>query len=575
MKMNKRYIHLMLGAVLMASCSSQSDVLPDAQNDDASIIHVGQVSVANMLGSAAVTRSSSIIGDDKLSWLEDGLRKGMNIYYFKDSEEAGLQAILKLENNNTYSLKTPVSATDTERKPCKWLGNGEHTFQGAYVPTALYEKDTKHTYTDLERYTAMPPATTIAATVGSITIPLQHRLARVVAYVLIDGMDAKLKGYNQTTPNADDIKLRFCNVWTLDYVDGQGHPIWKQERKATPNYLGVEPIRVYKDSKNKLIFPVDKDNWKAADDAYKANPTGSGYTYTDYDNAPYFDLIVRPTYKPVTTGTNVMNDELTDNKTDSYKNYIDFELTLDNDLEYEKQVEFDLNANDETVVYLRVSPERIDYNSTGSRLWKASSYSDNYYGVNNENDNYLSEAGSSWQRAYTNSELKVDVTDGHYYDADEEAPEAQYVSDEKWISMLLQACEGGDHHGDYFILKKNITINTDVVEFPENFVFTGHLDALDNTIIITGKRAYLFDGLNGEYVTKQENVTTDRKEWEANVRLEGTQWVPAAGWRAEIVNTNISGASLFGSNPSITGFVNNCTDSNGTVTNHTPTIPSY
>ena len=84
MKMNKRYIHLMLGAVLMASCSSQSDVLPDAQNDDASIIHVGQVSVANMLGSAAVTRSSSIIGDDKLSWLEDGLRKGMNIYYFKE-----------------------------------------------------------------------------------------------------------------------------------------------------------------------------------------------------------------------------------------------------------------------------------------------------------------------------------------------------------------------------------------------------------------------------------------------------------------------------------------------------------
>ena len=67
MKMNKRYIYLMLGAVLMASCSSQSDLLPDAQNDDASIIHVGQVSVANMLGPAAVTRSSSIIGDDKLS----------------------------------------------------------------------------------------------------------------------------------------------------------------------------------------------------------------------------------------------------------------------------------------------------------------------------------------------------------------------------------------------------------------------------------------------------------------------------------------------------------------------------
>ena len=418
----------------------------------------------------------------------------------------------------------------------------------------------------------MPPATTIAATVGSITIPLQHRLARVVAYVLIDGMDAKLKGYNQTTPNADDIKLRFCNVWTLDYVDGQGHPIWKQERKATPNYLGLEPVRVYKDSKNKLIFPVDKDNWKAADDAYKANPTGSGYTYTDYDNAPYFDLIVRPTYKPVTTGTNVMNDELTDNKTDSYKNYIDFELTLDNDLEYEKQVEFDLNANDETVVYLRVSPERIDYNSAGSRLWKTVANSQNYYGVDTP-DHSLSDAGSSWQRAYTNDSLTDAVSDGKQYQ------DNQYVSDAEFVQLLKQACVGGAHHGDYFILRNNITI--DISKFDPGFVFTGHLDAQGYTITLlnaTTEHNWLFDGLNGTYETKQEQVENlPYAQWQANVHKEKDIWVPTSGWRAEVVNAPVDGGKLFKDRTNITGYVNRCKDTDGktVVEDHTPALPEY
>ena len=546
--MNIRYIHLLLGTVLIASCNSQSDVLPDAINGDESIIHVGQVSAASMLSSAPVTRSSSIIGDEKLSWLETGLRGGMNIFYFKDSETTGKQAFLKLEDDNTYSLKTPVTEANPASSPCKWLGNGEHTFQGAYVPTDLYDTTT-HSYSDLEHYTAMPPSTKIAATVGSITIPLQHRLARVVAYVLIDDkMGTTLKGYDETNYNAENTMLRFCNVWTLNYVDREGHPIWKKERKAIPHYLGKQHVKVYKDSSNKLIFPVNEDKWKVADDAYAANPTDCGYTCTDYGMAPYFDLIVRPTYTVTPTGANVMNDEFGEDKTDSKKNCIDFEMTLDNDLEYEKHFEFDLNANDETVVYLRVTPERIDYNSTGSRLWKSSSYSDNYYGVNNENNNTLSVAGSSWQRAFTNSTLDIGVTDGHKYNADDEDHDAQYVKDEKWIELLTQATTDGKYHGRYFILHKDITI--DISKFPADFVFSGHLDALDHSINLTGTDP---DDATRNWLFK--NLQTD--------------------WQAEVVNTVVKGGLLFkDKNDDLKGHVENCKDDGGQRV-HEPEIPTY
>ena len=130
--------------------------------------------------------------------------------------------------------------------------------------------------------------------------------------------------------------------------------------------------------------------------------------------------------------------------------------------------------------------------------------------------------------------------------------------------------------GDYFILKNDITINTDTCHFPKDFTFTGHLDALDHEITITGKRAYLFDGLNGEYKTAQE--TDKNATWEANVHLEGTKWVPTLGWRAEVVNTIITGAKLFKDKDNISGYVNNSKYINGTDTtyySHTPAIPTY
>ena len=557
MKRITTYISLVLGVMLFAACNSQ-DVL--SSEDEQNVIHVGGVNTDQMVTTATVTRSA--VAAETLNWLKEGLSQGMNMQYYKE-ESAKQQAILKLEADGTYTMKTSDGAF------CKWLDNGKHVFEGVYVPSGLNTQNKTQNYDDLIHYTAVPPSTEIAATVGKITIPLQHRLARVLAYVLIDqSMNTKLKGYDASNYNAEETKLRFCNVKTLNYVDADNHPVWKEERKAIPHYLGEFSVKLYKNkSTGKLIFPTD-DDWQGAQDDYTANGD-KNYTCTDYGKVPCYDFIVRPTYTVSEEGTNVMYDETV--LTVDGKNNIDFELTLDNDLEYEKQFTFDLNANDETVVFLRVSPERIDYNSAGSRLWKESAQHDDYYGVNNQNGNNLSKAGSSWQRAYTNGTLETGVTDGHYYNADSEDAEAQYVDDSKWIEMLLEACKGGAHHGDYFILKKDIEINTD--NFPSDFTFTGHLDALDHTITITGSRGYLFDGLNGTYKTKQE---TDKTEtWEANVHLEGSTWVPTAGWRAEVVNMTLSGGKMFKNGASITGYVNNCKDADGAVTNHIPAIPTY
>ena len=559
--MNKitTYITLALSIMLLAACDSQEAL---SSNDEQNMIHVGGVNTDPMVTTATVTRSA--VAAETLDWLKEGLTQGMNMQYYKEAS-AKQKAILKLEADGTYSMKTPDGTV------CKWLDNGKHAFEGVYVPSGLKAQNTTQNYDDLIHYTAIPPSTEIAATVGKITIPLQHRLARVLAYVLIDqSMNAKLKGYDASNYNAEETKLRFCNVKTLNYVDANGLPVWKEERKAIPHYLGEYSVKLYKDkSSGKLIFPTD-DDWQGAQEDYTANGD-KNYTCTDYGKVPCYDLIVRPTYTVAEEGTNVMYDEAV--STAEGKNNIDFELTLDNDLEYEKQFTFDLNANDETVVFLRVSPERIDYNSAGSRLWKESANHDNYYGVNNQNGNNLSKAGSSWQRAYTNSTLDTGVTDGHFYNADSEDEEAQYVDDSKWIEMLLQAYKGGTHHGDYFILKKDITINTNDYEFPSDFTFTGHLDALDHTITITGSRAYLFNGLNGTYKTNQED--DKNATWEANVHLEGDTWVPTTGWRAEVVNMTLSAGKMFKDGATITGYVNNCKDADGAVVNHTPAIPTY
>ena len=559
----------------MAGCS---DVERMASIDESGIIRVGGVSTGTMVTKAAATPVTTAA--ESLPWLKEGLAAGMDITYLTKTESR--KARLKLEVDGqgeamkseggvtVYSLKSYDDQDNLTDVPAKWLGNGAHTFRGVYIPQGLKQQKAHQDYTDLLHYTAVPPKADIQATVGLITIPLQHRLARVVAYVLIDGsMSAILKGYDAQNYDADATMLRFCNVKTLDYVSADGHPVWKEERKAVPHYLGEETVRLYKSkSTGKLIFPVD-DEWEAADADYASKGAASGYTCTDYGMAPCYDIIVRPTYSK---DEKAMYDESVAGADGS--NRIDFELTLDNDLEYEKQFTFDLDANDETVVYLRITPERVDYNSAGSRLWIESSHHDGYYGVNNGNGHRLSVSGGSWQRAYTNGTLDAGVTDGHYYDADSEDEESQYVSDEKFIEMLREATAGGAHHGDYFILKNDITI--DLTQFDEDFVFTGHLDALDHTITLTGgtaQRNWLFAGLDGTYRTAQEDDIN--AVWQANVHKENDIWVPTTGWRAEAVNVRVSGGILFSDESLISGYVNNCWNGADRMTDITPSIPEY
>ena len=496
MDMNNKiaYLQILLGLVLLSGCGSQEEALISDDYKE-NVINVGGVEAVDVMTTDVTTRALP----DSLKWLSDALTAGMNITYYKSVTDKK-DAILQLKTNGEYSLKV-------DNNPAQWLGNGAHTFEGVYVPDGLGQNGAK-TYDALTRYTAVPPSEKISATIGKITIPLQHRLARVMAYVLIDTtMHAKLKGYDAANYNAENTMLRFCNVKMLDYVDLDNKPHWTKERKVIPHFLGEKQV-------------------------------------DGYGLVPCYDIIVRPTYKETTTGANVMYDEIdkTVGVTDS--NSIDFELTLDNGLEYEKTFTFDLDANDETVVYLKVNPERIDYNSAGSRLWKMESYNDSYYGVNNQNGNSLSKAGSSWQRAYTNDTINVGVTDGHYYDADSEDAEAQYVSSDKWIDMLAEAKSGGAHDGKYFILHNDITI--DVTKFPEDFVFTGHLDALDHTITLTG-------------------TTTDGRNW-----LFGNMGI---GWDAELLNVKIKGGSLLNPTAKISGHVNNCWNDGKRIPDVTPTIP--
>ncbi|MBQ4413982.1 MAG: hypothetical protein IJQ09_04240 [Prevotella sp.] len=547
MNTKQLYFSLFVGGMLLSACTQHDEAL---ETDDDRIIHVGGVTAGDVLSTSAVTRAMmKPVAAESLDWLKKGLSDtGMDITYF--TKTAQQKALLKLQLDSEgnpakseggitiYDFKAYNNNGELTDVAAKWLGNGAHTFQGKYIPESLKSSGT-HSYEDLEHYTAIPPSTSKSATVGRITIPIQHRLARVQAYVLIDtDMKAKLKGYADDPENVVNTKLRFCNVDVLDCVK-DGKPVWKTATKAVPHYIGelgsiVEndsvafpTFRTYKNTKTgELLFPTDGE-WKTAHDLYeiKGKKGNSGYTCTDYGKVPSYDLAVRPTYTEATTGTNVMYDEATTSA--DGENQIRFDLTLDNDLEYEKVFKFDLNANEETVVFLRITPEKIDYNSSGSRLWKSVSHPAKYYDLDTP-DHSLSQTGSSWQRAFTNE------TEG-------------------FVDLLKQAYEGGAHHGDYFVLTKDIEINLN--DFPADLVFTGHLDAMGHTITLIPAqdgRDWLFAGMNANYTTAQETDSElEYSQWEANVHKEKDNltntdvWVPLLGYRAEVMNAVVTGGTLF------------------------------
>lgn len=425
------------------------------------------------------------------------------------------------------------------------------------APNITTDQSNATNYSYLVHYLAMPADTKIHATVGRVKLPFYHRLSRVIAYILIDPdmttdplHPVTLKGYAKDSFGKDDpstTSLRFCNVNVLTGVHDKppvdaAHtheltPHWDSKRKVIPHFEAEEGSMVqnatgdfdqkdadfymfYDDKTQEYLFPT-MEKWADYYTRYKsATPQeleAAKVTRTNYGKVPVYDLIVRPTY---TAENTVMYDEHNaDDQTLSstekralvdLKNKIEFELTLSNGLIYTKEFEFDLNANEQTVVYLRISRESVDYNASGSEIWVNKQKDDDWYGIDNKLDHSLSLAGSSWQRAYTYSAtVSADkVTDGGFYNettTGEDGTVGQYVTLATWKQKFAQAYEGGECHGDYFMLTSPITISAK--ELPDNFVFTGHLDAHGHTITIT-ETGQPWEEWNEATTTDYSNVGT-------------------------------------------------------------------
>jgi len=663
---------------LLFSC--KEDALPERERvDDVSdnVIEVGvEIDGLSMSATDPSTRAAA----EQTTWLIQPLKKGLDITYGKSGDESTERvAILKLlggtETDNTYATNASsgyaeysfcyrgTDGAETTEK-AKWYDNGYHYFEGVHVPARLRYKDdvleleaesrsdnlapvkelstnqssdtNTGTDNDLGNYTllghflGMPANTRISATVARIKLPFKHRLARVLAYILIDpelkhnGASAKIKGYQSTeaeqTSRKDDpntSSIRFCNVDVLEGVHDVYNettklhtltPKWAEKvRKVVPHFSEeLSEVKSY-ESEKKTLYPQS-----AGYDAVASADGHQGYVEKVYYNVPVYDLIVRPTY---TSADNVMYDEnlggISKEQYAALTNQIDFTVSLDNGLTYEKHFEFDLDANYQTIVYLKITHEGVDYNESGTEIWVETEKSDQWYGLDNQNGHKLSKAGSSWQRAFYNTGLGggESITDGGFYDENtsgEDGTKGQYVSDATWIEYFSQAYKGGEHHGDYFVLAKDITI--DASKLPAGFVFTGHLDGYNtqgsrgyHTITLTnmGGRTALFSGLNGIYSTKQEEeeaagnpIYNQGWSWEANVHKEKGNWVPYrdvagtdvtkhSGWRAEVMNLTVKGGALFTEGAAISGYVQNClqqtTEGGETqrVQDHIPAYPKY
>ena len=591
--MKKRILYMAMMAVAFASC--QDNTIETEYPHDASLdIKVGSIDcgsadavVVENITKSATTRASQKAED--VEWLKDPLRNGIDVsYYLRSDENKNTStAVLKLlpethqvaGDSTKYSFNYKDENGQETQKPAQWKGNAGHVFHGFYIPDDISNGDISNQseseisnelnaesyYDKLWRYLSMPPNHEIMATVGYVRLPFRHRLSRVLAYVLIDP-DLK-------TSIKDNI-ISFENVKVLEKVEGTT-PEWTTARKVVPHSMGTsgsvnkkleqtdENFLVFRNTtSNTFVYPTD-DAWANVKAAYDNNKENSGYEEINYGKVPCFDIIVRPTY---TSSALVMYDEDMSNGMNAAKyadetNSIDFVVDLVNGLSYNKTFKFDLDANYQTAVFLRISREKVDYQTMGSELWQQYEATDGYYGVDNDLNHRLSLAGGSWQRAYRNSSFDPEITDGDFY-------KEQYVDGTKWIRMFKNAVMPTDtikanilsdnHWGDYFVLDNDITINTS--DLSSDFIFTGHLDGRGHTIELTGERGYLFDGLNGTY---------DVQPGQANCHLEkdldgNSATIPLSGYRAEVMNLKIKGGKLFSpaavedKENKITGIVYNC-----------------
>lgn len=567
---------------------------------------------------------------ETVPWLVQPLKNGLDITYGKVVSSVGEDkhervAILKLSADikdgerlegtapNQYAVNSNSGFAvytfeyRSGNNPALWYGNGLHYFEGVHVPNRIrYTSNPSEIESDrlplsavtnittdqsenndsgddnslsnyylLSHYLGMPANTRLSATVSRILLPFRHRLAHVLAYIIIDpSLGTKINGYDniykddQEKPFRDDPRtssIRFCNVDVLegvkDVLNSDGvhtlTPTWQEKvRKVIPHFKEeASELVVYETAKKKLYPKTDGydavntkfktaydaaiANNKTVDEAIKAGNAACGYERKVYEMVPVYDLIVRPTYSSYET---VMYDEEGyDNETARQqladkKNQINFEVGLENNLNYEKHFEFDLDANFETVVYLQISREGVDYNASGSAMWQENLHNDDWYGVDNQNGNTLSMAGSTWQRAFycgddaDNIAVSDDkVTDGGFYNEKtdgEDGTKGQYVRINTWKEYFSQAYEGGEHHGDYFVLSKDIEI--DATTLPaDGLVFTGHLDGFNTH----GERAYHKITLKNVGVGSECNNEPLSKLYQNS---EATEKVPDLYWFKEV-----------------------------------------
>ncbi len=565
----------------LVACRDQQVSMPDDAFAGREI-QIGGISDSELEITLPDTKASHIRDAEEVEWLRHSLKNGLDITYGKvadnPTDRKERVAILKLLDSDidgepykkdpitgwaVYSFTYKGQGTPSQGERAIWYDNGEHYFEGLFVPSELRygdnidgvanslqgikaslttDQNDPENYTLLEHYLAMPVNSNIHATVGRVKLPFYHRLSRVIAYILIDPeMNADpqnpvtLKGYNNHevnrgtasepiwTDNPSTTSIRFCNANVLEGVhdwneDGNHYltPKWTSKRKIIPHFVAEEGSEVfvnqnfetkcpdfimfYDDNSQEYIFPT-MEKWMAYYSKYGKEGNddelkNDKVVRTNYGKVPAYDLIVRPTYS---TDNAIMYDERTAEENVLLKadkdnlvkltNKIDFELTLSNGLIYTKEFVYDLNANQQTVVYLRIARESVDYNASGSDVWIKKLNDDGWYGVDNRLDHSLSKVGSSWQRAYTyGTTVSGDdiVTDGGFYNettTGEDGTMGQYVTESTWKKKFAQAYKGGECHGDYFILTSDITISAK--ELQDDFVFTGHLDAHGHSITIT------------------------------------------------------------------------------------------
>ncbi len=485
----------------------------------------------------------------KLKWVESG---GTGEYTF---HYAGTTDPAQWRGNGSHLFRgvyvpSAVRATgDTPPTKRPWVSDQS--------PEATTENSATTNYDHLNHYLAMRANLQIAATLGRIQLPYSHRLARVLTVVLIDPELSKEEGQRVTLKDYDKTKGKYdptnTSIWmdrvdVLDYVSSSPttrgeeavtmwHPRWTTARNVTPHFFGEvgsldkdfqklhDDLLVFRDTKTDDLYFPTTDGWnamrntyKACYDKYQGMPQAeleaqikkeTGLTCINYKQAPCYDLILRPTY---TSEAMVMYDEAenidlgtTRKELAALTNGITYVVELSNGLRYTERIDIDLDAGYQTVVYLRIDRDQVDFNQTVAEEWRMVTEADGYYGVNNQHGDRLSIAGGSWQRAYRVGNLDVPITDGskynengnpdHYQKPEGEQRDGQYLSEDSWTKAFFAATEGDKHHGDYFVLTQDITI--DVSAIPENFVFTGHLDGRGHTITLTGTRRPSDSGTTG------------------------------------------------------------------------------